>query len=114
MDKFPNKLTNMPKENKKRSWEQEILPHIKDELKKFSDQGIKPTLRTMFYRLVSLNVLRNVPSDYQYLAKYTAACRKRSIILKRLQIEKVKRDGLAEVHEDIKSILNSHVLLMRY
>lgn len=66
-----------------RSWKIEIIPHVKNELADFKSQGIKPTLRTIFYRLASNGVLRNVQGDYTYLSKITAECRKRDVVLDR-------------------------------
>jgi hypothetical protein len=71
---------------KKRNWEQEILPFVKKELQEFNKEGVRPTLRTIFYRLASYdNVLRNVPGDYTGLSKLTSRCRKRFITLLRIK-----------------------------
>jgi hypothetical protein len=98
---------------KKRNWEQEILPFVKIELQKFNKEGVKPTLRTIFYRLASYeNVLRNVPGDYAGLSKLTARCRKRYISLLRIKnIQGLQRDGLDEY--EIK-VLKSQGLIIQY
>lgn len=97
---------------KRRNWEKEVLPYVKEELEKFEKEGVKPTLRTIFYRLASRNIIRNVLNDYTYLSEYTTECRERYVILKkRLLLEGVLRDGLSE--ED-KQRLYSHGLLIQY
>ncbi len=55
----------------KKNWDRDVLPHIKDRLNDFKNRGIKPTLRTIFYSLVSLNVIENTNSSYKQLSEYT-------------------------------------------
>ena len=57
------------------NWEKKVMPNIKERLGLFNQQGIVPTLRTMFYALVSLNVIPNTQSRYQYLSKFTSKAR---------------------------------------
>jgi hypothetical protein len=99
------------KSKKNRNWEQDVLPFVKEELEKFAEKGIVPTLRTIFYILASRKILQYVQNDYAYLSGYTAKCRKRSVTLNRLNIEGVKRDGLME---EIREILSSQQLLIGY
>ena len=56
-------------------WKKKVMPNIKERLSLFNQQGIVPTLRTMFYALVSLNVIPNTQSQYQYLSKVTSKAR---------------------------------------
>jgi hypothetical protein len=98
---------------KKRNWEQEILPFVKKELERFNKEGIKPTLRTIFYRLASYdNILRNTKGDYIGLSKLTARCRKRFITLLRIKnLQGLQREGL---DEDVVKELRSQQLIMQY
>src|SRR5829696_8321642 len=57
------------------NWKKEIMPKIKERLDFYNQQGIVPTLRTMFYALVSLNVIPNTQNQYQYLSKFTTNAR---------------------------------------
>lgn len=53
----------------------------------FDEQGIKPTLRTMYYRLVSLGVLPNTGQAYKSLSKQTVKARKE---------QRIRRDAFAD------------------
>ena len=79
-------------------------------MKVFEKDGIKPTLRTIFYRLTP-NIIDNFQGDYTYLSKKTAEYRKRSIILRRFDPEKNKGVELSKERFDI---LKSHQLLKVY
>ena len=57
------------------NWKKEVMPKIKERLELFRQQDIVPTLRTMFYSLVSLQVISNTHYQYQYLSKFTANAR---------------------------------------
>ncbi|MGD1834301.1 MAG: hypothetical protein ACPKQO_01085 [Nitrososphaeraceae archaeon] len=57
------------------NWKKEVMPKIKERLELFRQQEIVPTLRTMFYSLVSLQVIPNTQNQYQYLNKVTAKAR---------------------------------------
>jgi hypothetical protein len=57
------------------NWKKEVMPIIKERLYFFNQQGIVPTLRTMFYALVSLLIIPNTQSKYQYLSKITSEAR---------------------------------------
>ncbi len=56
--------------SKKTNWKKEVMPAIKERLELFNSQGIIPTLRTIFYALVSLNIIPNTQNQYQYLNKF--------------------------------------------
>lgn len=64
-----------------KSWEKEVLPKVKDRLSFFKARGIKrPTLRAMFYALVSIGLLHNTKSYYQSLSAHTVTWREANII----------------------------------
>ncbi len=90
-------LDSKPKK-KNRSWKTDVLPIIKKELIEFHKAGFKPTLRTIFYILISRKILENVQSDYTYLSGYTAKCRKRYVILKRANIENLRGKVMTDEH----------------
>jgi len=48
---------------------------VKEELDNFEAQGYKPTLRAMFYRLFSRQIIPNTPSAYDRLSKTTVLAR---------------------------------------
>ena len=57
------------------NWKNEVMPKIKERLDFYNQQGIVPTLRTMFYALVSLQIISNTQNHYQYLSKFTSKAR---------------------------------------
>jgi hypothetical protein len=57
------------------NWNKTIMPAIKERLNAFNQRGITPTLRAMFYALVSLRVIPNLQPQYQYLSHFTARAR---------------------------------------
>lgn len=57
------------------NWDK-VIDDVKLALNFFSDRGIKPTLRTMFYRLVALEQLPNTKNSYKGLSKATVDARK--------------------------------------
>jgi hypothetical protein len=57
------------------SWKKEVMPAIKERLQDFNSRGITPTLRAMFYALVSRGVIPNSQEKYQYLSHFTARAR---------------------------------------
>jgi hypothetical protein len=60
---------------KRIDWKKQVMPAIKDRLQDFNTRGMKPTLRAMFYALVSLEVMSNNQGKYQYLSEFTARAR---------------------------------------
>jgi len=54
----------------------EILVEVQKSLSYFEGQGIKPTLRTLFYNLVSKNIMGNTRGTYQGLSKLLVKSRK--------------------------------------
>ncbi len=62
------------------NWEKDVIPTVKEQLDRFEQDGIKPTLRTMFYTLVSLGVLENRKGVYNRLSHITAEHRRNRIL----------------------------------
>lgn len=60
------------------NWQRDIMPTIKQRLSLWTSQQIKPTLRGLFYILISLNLLENTKAKYNQLSKYTARAREKS------------------------------------
>lgn len=56
-------------------WEKMVMPTIKERLQDFNARGIAPTLRAMFYALVSRGVIPNDQGKYKYLSEFTARAR---------------------------------------
>jgi hypothetical protein len=57
-------------------WRGQVLIPIKQRLASFKSQGITPTLRTMYYNLVSTGVIPNTKNSYKGLSRFTAKLRK--------------------------------------
>ena len=53
-----------------------VVERVKFELPWFRDRDIKPTLRTLFYRLISLEVIPNTSQAYKQLGSVTVKARK--------------------------------------
>jgi hypothetical protein len=66
--------TAQPKD--KIDWRLVINNHVIPALEWFAEQGITPTLRTLFYRLVSLQVIPNTKNSYKRLSKVLVKERK--------------------------------------
>lgn len=62
---------------KRVNWKNDVMPIIKERLELFTRYGIIPTLKTIFYSLVILNIIPNSYSYYKYLSKYTNHARVR-------------------------------------
>jgi hypothetical protein len=63
--------------NSKTNWRLVVDKHIIPALEHFNyDQGITPTLRTLFYRLVSLEVIANTENSYKRLSRILVQERK--------------------------------------
>jgi len=61
------------------SWKS-VVNVVKDEIVPFfENEGVKPTLRTIFYALVSRNIIPNTRSSYQRLSKVLVEARKDGI-----------------------------------
>jgi hypothetical protein len=57
------------------NWKKDVIPIIKERLALLNNYGIIPTLKTIFYSLVFLNVIPNSHNYYKYLSKYTKQAR---------------------------------------
>ena len=57
------------------NWNKDVIPIIKERLALLNNYGIIPTLKTIFYSLVFLNVIPNSHNYYKYLSKYTKQAR---------------------------------------
>jgi hypothetical protein len=53
-----------------------VVDRIKRELPWFLERGITPTLRTLFYRLVSLEIIPNTDQAYKQLSSTAVKARK--------------------------------------
>jgi hypothetical protein len=62
--------------NSKTNWRLVVDNHVIPALHWFEEQGITPTLRTLFYRLVSLEVIPNTKNSYKRLSKVLVKERK--------------------------------------
>src|ERR671930_172688 len=62
--------------NSKTNWRLVVDNHVIPALDRFEEQGITPTLRTLFYRLVSLEVISNTKNSYKRLSKVLVKERK--------------------------------------
>jgi hypothetical protein len=65
------------KENTKKdriNWHK-VIEHVGEEYAWFKERGIKPSLRTMFYRLVSKEIIPNTEQAYKSLSKATVKAR---------------------------------------
>lgn len=56
-----------------------VIEEIKKTLSFFEGENVKPTLRTLFYNLVSKNIIGNTRSSYQGLSKQLVAARKEGV-----------------------------------
>lgn len=75
----------LSKEQKK-TWASEnidwkiVNAKIQDALKFFASQGVRPTLRTLYYNLVSQNIIGNTKSSYKGLSRYVVELRKSGLV----------------------------------
>jgi hypothetical protein len=60
---------------KRVNWNNDVMPIIKERLSLFNRYGIIPTLKTIFYSLVNLNIIPNSFNYYAYLNKYATKAR---------------------------------------
>lgn len=65
---------------RKSFWRDEIIPAVEKELGIFEHEGIKPTLRSMFYRLYSKGLIPNTKSSYGSLGDYCVEARVDNVI----------------------------------
>ncbi len=55
---------------KRVNWNNDVMPILKERLALFNRYGIIPTLKTVFYSLIFLNIIPNSYNYYKYLSKY--------------------------------------------
>jgi hypothetical protein len=60
---------------KRVNWKNDVMPIIRERLTMFNRHGIIPTLKTIFYSLVNLNIIPNSYNYYTYLSKYANKAR---------------------------------------
>src|ERR1044071_4783084 len=77
------------------NWLRDVMPVIKQRLGMWASQQIVPTLRGLFYTLVSLNIIENTSTKYDYLSQFTSRAREMS--RKRGEIR--YRDGKGYIHK---------------
>lgn len=58
----------------------EVIEEVKEALEWFERNRIKPTLRTLYYRLVSKNIIPNTKNSYKTLSRKLVEARKKGII----------------------------------
>src|SRR5207302_917740 len=74
-----------------------VVERVKFELPWFLDRGIVPTLRTLLYRLVYLEVIPNTNQAYKQLSSVTikaSACRYLFLLFKRSGCENNSKSGI--------------------
>ena len=64
---------------KRTNWNQIVEEEIPKALEFFQSEGVKPTLRTLFYRLVSLGLIPNTRSAYKQLSRKLVQARKKGL-----------------------------------
>src|SRR5918999_2798874 len=57
-------------------WRLVVDNHVIPALGWYESRGIKPSLRTLFYRLVSLEIIPNTINSYDKLSEYIVEARK--------------------------------------
>lgn len=62
------------------NWAKDVHPTIVEALRYFSSQGVRPTLRTIFYNLVSKNIIGNTKAAYKGLSKWLVKARKDGLV----------------------------------
>jgi len=61
-------------------WRGEVQVAIQKALDFFETQGVRPTLRTVYYNLVSQNIIGNTKSAYKGLSKHLVYARKEGLV----------------------------------
>ena len=78
----------------------------------FIERDITPTLRTLFYRLVSLDVIPNTNQAYKQLSSATVKARKRGSFHGMLFLMKVLADFVEE-YQTPEQYVESHIDLIK-
>ena len=61
-------------------WDKKYLQVVKDQLADFTEQGLKPTFRGMYYTLVDLGILAKTEGNYSQLNKVSVRWRESGLI----------------------------------
>jgi hypothetical protein len=77
--KNSKKINKANNTNGRIDWDLVVID-VKNALPWFIEQGITPTLRTMYYRLVSLEIIPNTKSSYKTLSKICVNARKKGLL----------------------------------
>ncbi len=72
------------------NWDRDVLPYVREAIKHFGSMGVVPTLRTIFYYLVSKNVIPNTKNSYKHLSRKMVTWRKKGIFAWDVLIDKVR------------------------
>ena len=83
------------------------MPAIRERLNAFNSRGIIPTLRAMFYALVSLQVINNLQPQYQYLSHFTARAREKGELPIDCFADQSRR--IVEEFDDRNETLNNYI-----
>lgn len=62
------------------NWAKDVHPEIVKALRYFDGIGVRPTLRTVFYNLVSKEVIGNTKSTYKGLSKWLVTARQKGLV----------------------------------
>jgi hypothetical protein len=78
------------------NWTKEVLPTLLEQLDILTAKGIIPTLRGMYYRLLTFNLFRNLKDPYDGLSAFTGRLRKRSVLEPHSNLPKLPIDCFAD------------------
>lgn len=89
------------------NWNRIVKEEIPRALEFFASQNVKPTLRTLFYRLVSLELIPNTRSSYKQLSRRLVKARKQGLFPWDFLEDKVrytidKYSALCKSEEDLR------------
>lgn len=85
---------------KNRNWQKDVLPYVNERLMAFRQEGVLPTVRGMFYALVSLQVTNNTKSDYVQLVSKLTDWRENNIIPLHSFVDNSRR--IIEIDDDLR------------
>ena len=74
-DNNKNNTSKTNRDNSRTNWK-EVIKEVKSSLLWFKQLGIIPTLRTIFYRLISLEIIPNTEQSYKSLSATVVKARK--------------------------------------
>ena len=88
---------------KRVNWNDDVMPIIKERLAFYNRYGIIPTLKTIFYSLVNLNIIPNSFNYYAYLTKFATKARIRGD----LPIECFPEQDLPRIRNSYSEFVNA-------